>query len=124
MKLFYPLKAASPLFLFLALSLFFTAIEARAQKDCGFDKQHQLLLKKDAAYKTAIAAMRDQVKSFIVNRQFHKTEAQVYKIPVVVHVIHLGEPVGTGTNISDAQIQSAITSLTQYYRGLLGSSPD
>ncbi len=31
-----------------------------------------------------------------------------YKVPVVVHVIHNGESVGTGANISDAQILSQI----------------
>lgn len=32
-------------------------------------------------------------------------------IPVVVHVLHRGEAVGLGRNISDAQIQSQITGL-------------
>lgn len=48
----------------------------------------------------------------------------VYTIPVVVHVIHLGESVGVGTNISDAQIQSAIDNLTTVYRGNNGLSTD
>ena len=42
----------------------------------------------------------------------------VITIPVVVHVIHKGEPVGTGTNISDAQIQSQIDVLNQDFRRL------
>lgn len=40
----------------------------------------------------------------------------VYTVPVVFHVIHKGEPVGTGTNISDAQIESAIDALNRDYR--------
>lgn len=31
-------------------------------------------------------------------------EFTIYRIPVVVHVVHNGEPIGTGTNISEAQV--------------------
>lgn len=37
----------------------------------------------------------------------------VYQIPVVVHVIHNGEAVGTGSNISYAAIQSQIDVLNE-----------
>lgn len=40
----------------------------------------------------------------------------VYTIPVVFHVIHKGESVGSGTNISTAQITSAIDALNRDYR--------
>ena len=43
--------------------------------------------------------------------------AQVLTIPVVVHVIHLGEPVGDGTNISDEQVLSCIENLNHRFRG-------
>ncbi len=39
-------------------------------------------------------------------------------IPVVVHVIHNGEPIGTGVNISDDQINSQIKVLNNDYRRL------
>lgn len=42
----------------------------------------------------------------------------VYTIPVIVHVIHNGEAVGSGTNISTAQIQSQIDVLNEDYRKL------
>src|SRR5512140_2218912 len=41
---------------------------------------------------------QNQIKTF----QTGKTQSATYVIPVIVHVIHNGEPVGTGTNISDA----------------------
>jgi hypothetical protein len=47
-----------------------------------------------------------------------------YTIPVVVHVIHLGEPVGTGSNISDAQIFDAINGLNQRYANMNGQGVD
>lgn len=37
-----------------------------------------------------------------------RKQAPPYKIPVVVHVIHNGEPIGVGPNISEAQILSQI----------------
>ena len=42
----------------------------------------------------------------------------IITIPVVVHVLHRGEPVGTGRNISDAQIQSQIDVLNEDFRRL------
>lgn len=37
-------------------------------------------------------------------------------IPIVVHIIHNGEPVGTGTNISRAQVESQIEVLNEDFR--------
>lgn len=39
----------------------------------------------------------------------------IYNIPVVVHVLHNGEPEGTGRNLSTERIQSQITILNQDY---------
>ena len=41
-----------------------------------------------------------------------------YRIPVVVHIIHNGEPVGIGTNLSDAQVISQIAVLNKDYQRL------
>ena len=45
----------------------------------------------------------------------------VYTIPVVFHVINNGEAIGTGSNVSQAAIQSQIDVLNEDYRKLLGS---
>lgn len=42
----------------------------------------------------------------------------VYNIPVIVHVIHTGQAVGVGFNISEAQINSQIAVLNKDYRRL------
>jgi hypothetical protein len=42
----------------------------------------------------------------------------IITIPIVVHVLHKGEAIGTGTNISIAQIQSQIDVLNQDFRRL------
>ncbi|WP_331958464.1 M43 family zinc metalloprotease [Ohtaekwangia sp.] len=47
-----------------------------------------------------------------------RIQETTYQIPVVVHVIHNGEAVGTGTNIPDAQILSQIKVLNKDYQRL------
>lgn len=46
---------------------------------------------------------------------FAKTEIS-YTLPVVVHVIHNGQSIGSGMNISDAQIKSQIDVLNEDFR--------
>ena len=41
---------------------------------------------------------------------------EVFQIPVVVHVIHSGEPIGEGYNISEEQIVSQIRVLNEDFR--------
>lgn len=48
----------------------------------------------------------------------NRTKAGPYQIPVVVHVIHNNEPIGTGLNISDAQVLSQIKVLNNDYKRL------
>ncbi len=50
-----------------------------------------------------------------------RTIGQVYRIPVVVHVIHNGEALGSGRNIPDANIQHQIEVLNEDFRRMLGT---
>lgn len=45
----------------------------------------------------------------------------VLQIPVVVHIFHNGEAIGTAPNISDAQVLSQIQVLNEDFRKILGS---
>lgn len=47
-----------------------------------------------------------------------RTAATVYTIPVVVHIIHNGEVLGSGANIPEEQIYSQIETLNEDYRRL------
>ena len=42
--------------------------------------------------------------------------APVVTIPIIVHVVHNGEAVGTGRNISQAQVQSQLVTLNEDFR--------
>lgn len=105
---------------------FLTAIVAVAamnfafaqQQPCGFDAVHQQTLKSDPDYARNVEINEATIQRIIQERQKKGTKADpgVVTIPIVFHVIHKGEAVGTGTNISDAQIQSAIDGMNIQYR--------
>ena len=54
-------------------------------------------------------------------KTFNQRITAVRTIPVVVHVVNKGEEVGTGTNISDTQVISQITTLNNDYRKKTGT---
>jgi PKD repeat protein len=49
-------------------------------------------------------------------RKTLRTTDEVLTIPIIVHVIHNGEAVGTGLNISAAQVQSQLDALNEDFR--------
>ncbi len=48
-------------------------------------------------------------------------DSTVYQIPVVVHVIHNGEPIGTGRNIPDSRVARQIQILNEDFRKMVGT---
>ena len=109
--------------LFLLSSIGFTQNNNHPDEWCGTD-----------------AVLREQLKDPIFEKEFKELNAKVrlrqtsnkkstlddtlYAIPTVVHIIHLGEPEGVGSNISDAQVYSAINHLNAVYRNDFGQSVD
>lgn len=61
------------------------------------------------------------IRSRIDSRSARKKSA-TYRIPVVVHVVHNGEPLGTGANLSYEQVVSQIEVLNEDFRRLEGSN--
>lgn len=53
-----------------------------------------------------------------------RAKNQIYEIPICVHVIHKGEPIGTGSNIHDSQVYSAINGLNEDFSKELLSRGD
>ncbi|MCH1613583.1 MAG: PKD domain-containing protein, partial [Flavobacteriales bacterium] len=88
---------------------------------CGFDYLRSILLE-DSNYLRKEIDSEQKIAQYILQSQL-RSSSSIYTIPIVVHVLHLGETVGVGTNISDAQIQSAITNLNDVYRGQTAGSP-
>jgi hypothetical protein len=73
----------------------------------------QGLQKREEAFEKWI---KNKIESGSSTLKNGRTQAGPYIIPVVVHVIHNGESVGNGTNISDAQILSQIDVLNEDYQ--------
>ena len=70
-------------------------------------------------FETWIAPLVNKQKAA---RTSSKTAAPtIITIPVVVHVIYNGQPIGTAPNITDAQVESQIAVLNQDFRKMLGS---
>jgi hypothetical protein len=107
--------------LFILFSLCFFSIST-AQQQCGFDIQREKQLQ-DPNFAALEKAAESKIQKAISSNDFSRMPSSVLTIPVVVHVLHLGEAVGTGTNISDAQIQSSIENLNYFYRGQNPASP-
>lgn len=51
-----------------------------------------------------------------------KITTEVINIPVIIHVIHAGQPIGQGSNITDSQILSQIQVLNEDFRRLIGTN--
>lgn len=73
---------------------------------------------KTEAFEAWIAPQIAKIKA---DRQNGRNTNVVITIPVVVHVIHSGQAIGTLRNISDARVQSQITVLNQDFRRLMGT---
>jgi hypothetical protein len=59
----------------------------------------------------------DEVEKYVKNRQVSRTEDVNYRIPVVFHIIHTGQAVGTYPNIDSSQITSQMRVLNADYSG-------
>jgi hypothetical protein len=77
--------------------------------DLANDLQQKQLQKLIPGYKPTAATKTQRPTGL-------RTTAVTYTLPVVVHVINDGEPVGVGTNISQAQVQSQLDVLNEDYR--------
>ena len=91
---------------------------------CAADFIHNNLMQTDSAYRNQIVTLESQVEAITQNHANNELRSTLYTIPVVVHVIHLGEPIGTGSNITDIQIQQAIAGLNDRFRNINGLGVD
>lgn len=72
-----------------------------------------------AQFEQWIAPKIEEVKA---NRLNSRDANAVVTIPVVVHVIHNGDALGSNENIADAQVFSQITVLNQDYRRMINTN--
>lgn len=88
------------------------------QMPCGTDAWHQKRMQIDERYAREYISLEDHLLEETINPSSRYLDGTVYTIPVVVHIMHKGESVGTGSNISDAQVQQGINHLNDAFSNL------
>ena len=81
---------------------------------CGADSLHNEKMKNDPQYKERHEKMKLAIKN-AASKKFVASN-DILQVPVVVHVMHKGEAIGTGTNISDEDVKLGIQYLNNYWR--------
>ena len=66
--------------------------------------------------------MAQKIKEQKNNQQIYSETGGIIYIPVVVHVIHNGDAYGVNENITDEQVQSQMTVMTQDFRRMAGTN--
>ena len=131
MKVVLVVKFYSMRFLGVALSLLCSMAfwnTVTAQRNCGTVEYNQMLQQQNPGRETQ-EQFEKWMKEGLRNQAFSQSffalkETNILTIPVVVHIIHNGEAVGVGSNISDAQIQSQIDVLNEDFRRLNADTTD
>jgi hypothetical protein len=90
-----------------------------AQDACGTDRLHTQAMEDDPAYRETILQneikVRDMIQSGDIPRSVSLGNDGIYYIPVVVHIVHTGEAIGTGRNPTDTKVQAAIDHMNKIF---------
>lgn len=85
---------------------------------CASAHFHNQAMLSDAIY----AQKMNQFEARIQQPNSQKTSVnQVFIIPVVVHIMHKGEALGVGTNLTDQAVYDRIKAINEHYRKKMGS---
>ncbi|MEM8906635.1 MAG: M43 family zinc metalloprotease [Bacteroidota bacterium] len=84
-------------------------------RNCGHQKMTDHQIVQNPAYAQALAQYKNQVIPQLVEQGLGATEsaATILTVPVVIHVIHNGEAIGVGANLSEAQILAQLEILNE-----------
>jgi hypothetical protein len=110
-----------PFLSMLALAFVVPWTWAQTEEPCSAEPLHVAEMGSNVAYARNFEAVREAVQRL---QNSSNRELDVYTLPVVVHVIHRGSPLGVDENISDAQIVSAIEGMNEDFRKKEGSFGD
>ena len=107
---------ASFLSILLALS---AAFPAYSQDDRCQSAELQAVLMEDSAFARSYFAFEAALAD-MQGSTMRTTTAHV--LPIVVHIMHAGDAIGTGSNLSESQILSAIDALNADFQGAFGGA--
>jgi len=99
------------------LSFCLTTAYAQVNNKCGSTETFNAAMQRNPEISVQRDLLENQIQEYLLSQEFanNKQAAVDYVIPIVIHVIHLGEAVGTGTNISDAQILDCILGMNDHF---------
>jgi PKD repeat protein len=116
-----------------ALNSWAQTLDFKGEK-CGSAVIHNYMMATDENYRQSHEIREQNLQQIIQENkalQSRGAAGPIYTIPVVVHIMHLGTPVGGGTtagnpgeNISDEQVRSAIDALNRDFRKKAGTIGD
>ena len=91
-----------------------------AQDRCASIMNLESIKQADPKFYTRIINIEEHLKQYLaqLDEGAARNGPSIIRIPVVVHVLHNGSPVGTGLNIGMAQVESQIEVLNEDFRRL------
>jgi PKD repeat protein len=103
-------------------TLRYTSAAQQVNEPCASGHIHERLMENDPHYQHMrnLSEWRMQMRAQVAQER----DGETLIIPVVVHVIHEGEALGQGSNISDEQVFSAIEALNFDFRKTPGEQGD
>lgn len=106
-----------------AFLAFAASMNAQQIQPCGMHQAMESHLKNVPGYAAKLNAVEAVKNSELANsnaagKSASISSAYTFTIPVVFHVLHLGENIGTGTNVSDALLQNALAQVNRDFARL------
>ncbi len=101
------------------LTIAFGAVRAQQVGQCATMEMDSLLRKKHpelGSLNEFERVLQQKIVQIKARQAASREVAEIITIPVVVHVVHNGENVGAGRNISEAQVKSQIETLNEDFR--------
>ena len=98
----------------------------RSHEQCAHTRIHEELMDSNEQYREEQQSREASLEQLIhdVRSGLVPKSNEILTIPVVVHIIHDGDALGSGSNISDEQVWSAINGLNEDYRKMAGTNGD
>lgn len=104
------------------LLAFSGTIWAQDEIDCASGDVYEDLIDNDPVFERSMMYLNRRLLE--MHDELAQRDDEILTVPTVVHVIHIGEDLGMGTNISDEQVFSAIDALNEDFRKMEGTNGD
>lgn len=115
------------------LFIFFWPLFLQAQPVCGFDIKHRKMQQVSETYLPELRKQEGRIREWLnrkaaaenlsVDGRVANGAETIYEIPVVIHVIHTGDVVGTDYNPADAQLTGMLDYLNQSFQATWPAHP-